>query len=398
MFRWYRRAVKCYVYLADVSTENTWVQNIWKSIWINQFPAPQEPQEPVWKQAFRNSRWFTWDGRFKELLAPASVDFFSNEGSWLGQKQSLQQEIHEITGLPISALQGERLSQFSVKQRLSWIEPRQTKLEEDLAYSLLGIFDVDLPLRYGEGKVKAFERLQIEIDKLDKCVQDVHITDPPDKRRIEDTQGGLLKDSYCWILQNADFQQWRDVEQSRALWIKGDPGKFKTMLLCGFINELNKSIARTALLAYFFCQATDLRINNATAVLGRLIYMLVSQQPSLFSHIQKKYDRAGKTLFEDANAWVALSEIFTNIIQDPALSRTYLLIDALDELLQVKWPNFLQIFLIPYGLIIVGAFVAQHGLQHTVEHFLVGFLYCFPVLGRGPAIGCSIKQTRQTTP
>jgi hypothetical protein len=78
---------------------------------------------------------------------------------------------------------------------LSWIEPRQTKLEEDLAYSLLGIFDVDLPLRYGEGKVKAFERLQIEIDKLDKCVQDVHITDPPDKRRIEDTQGGLLKDS-----------------------------------------------------------------------------------------------------------------------------------------------------------------------------------------------------------
>jgi hypothetical protein len=89
MFRWYRRAVKCYVYLADVSTENTWVQNIWKSIWINQFPAPQEPQEPVWKQAFRNSRWFTWDGRFKELLAPASVDFFSNEGSWLGQKQSL---------------------------------------------------------------------------------------------------------------------------------------------------------------------------------------------------------------------------------------------------------------------------------------------------------------------
>ena len=59
--------------------------------------------------------------------------------------------------------------------------------------------------------------------------------------------------------------------------------------------------------------------------------MLVDQQPSLISHIRKKHDHAGKTLFEDANAWVVLSEIFTNILQDPSLNSTYLLIDALDE-------------------------------------------------------------------
>jgi hypothetical protein len=59
--------------------------------------------------------------------------------------------------------------------------------------------------------------------------------------------------------------------------------------------------------------------------------LLVSQQPYLVSHIQKKYDHAGKALFKDANAWVALSEIFTNILQDPSLNSTYFTVDALDE-------------------------------------------------------------------
>ena len=58
---------------------------------------------------------------------------------------------------------------------------------------------------------------------------------------------------------------------------------------------------------------------------------LVDHQPSFISHIRKKHDHAGKTLFEDANAWVALSEIFTNILRDPSLNSTYLIIDALDE-------------------------------------------------------------------
>jgi hypothetical protein len=73
----------------------------------------------------------------------------------------------------------------SVDERLSWTEPRQTKLEEDLAYSLLGIFDVNIPLHYGDGKINAFERLQKEIDKLEKCMQDLYLTDPQDdKKRI----------------------------------------------------------------------------------------------------------------------------------------------------------------------------------------------------------------------
>jgi hypothetical protein len=164
-----------------------------------------------------------------------------------------------------------------------------------------------------------------------QCLKDLRLTDPrDDKKRIEDTKGGLLKDSYLWILQNSDFQQWRDDQKSCLLWIKGDPGKGKTMLLCGIINELEKSKAKKNL-AYFFCQATDSRINNATAVLRGLVYLLIDQQPSLISHIRTKYDHAGKTLFEDANTWISLSEIFTNILQDPSLNSTYVIIDALDE-------------------------------------------------------------------
>ena len=147
------------------------------------------------------------------------------------------------------------------------------------------------------------------MDEKDRqCLEDLRTTDPrDDKKRIEKTKGGLLEDSYRWILENADFRQWRDDQQSRLLWIKGDPGKGKTMLLCGIINELKKSTVETDLLSFFFCEGTDVRINNATAVLRGLIYLLIDQQPSLIRYIREKYDHAGKALFEDVNAWVALS-------------------------------------------------------------------------------------------
>ncbi|OCK72839.1 HET-domain-containing protein, partial [Lepidopterella palustris CBS 459.81] len=318
MFRWYRNATRCYVYLSDVSSPL--------------FDTNNEFNPRPWESDFRKSKWFTRGWTLQELLAPSSVEFFSQEWKRLGDKRLLKQQIHEVTGIPYLALQGGLLSQFSDNERFSWIERRRTKLEEDKAYSLLGIFDVYIPLRYGEGMKSAFERLQGEINKLNKCIQDLRLTDPrDDKKRIEETKGGLLKDSYRWILEHLDFQQWRDDQQSRLLWIKGDPGKGKTMLLCGIIDELNKSMAKTHHLSYFFCQATDSRINNATAVLRGLLYLLVNQQPSLVSHIRKKHDHAGKALFEDANAWVALNEILMNILQDPSLDNTYLIIDALDE-------------------------------------------------------------------
>lgn len=140
MFRWYRNAVRCYVYLSDVPTSDN-------------------------QQTFRQSRWFTRGWTRQELLGPREVQFFSQNGQQLGDRQSLQVIIHKVTGIPVEALQnlGSPMSQFSIKQRLSWVEKRETIIEEDQAYCLLDIFSVDLPLIYGEGREHAFQRLQKEI-------------------------------------------------------------------------------------------------------------------------------------------------------------------------------------------------------------------------------------------
>jgi tetratricopeptide (TPR) repeat protein len=151
MFRWYRDAARCYVYLSDISTTGR-EQN-------------GEQSEPLWEPAFRASRWFTRGWTLQELIAPKSVEFFTRGGQRLGDKISLEQQIHKITGIAVLALQGTPLSQFEVDERLKWAETRQTTREEDCAYCLLGIFGVFMPLIYGEGRDNAIRRLRKEIDE-----------------------------------------------------------------------------------------------------------------------------------------------------------------------------------------------------------------------------------------
>lgn len=241
-------------------------------------------------------------------------------------------QIHEVTNIPRTALQGTPLSQFGVEERLRWSEHRRTTRLEDNVYSRFGIFDVDLAPCYGEGLVGAFGRFHDEINKTEQCIRDLCSTDSgDDKKRIEDTKGGLLKESYCWVLHSDTFQQWYKDSENQLLWIKGDPGKGKTMLLCGIIDELQSLMLHGPRLSYFFCQEFNGRINSATAVLRGLLYMMVSQQLSLVLHIWRKYDRLGKTMFEDLNAWFALVEILTDVLRDPRLTTAYLIIDALDK-------------------------------------------------------------------
>ncbi|KAJ5225215.1 hypothetical protein N7468_006440 [Penicillium chermesinum] len=147
-----------------------------------------------------------------------------------------------------------------------------------------------------------------------------------EKKRIQNTKGDLLKDVYEWILSNPDFKRWLDGQEHRILWIRGDPGKGKTMLLCGIIDELQLSIGESKLLSFFFCQATDPRLNNATAVLRCLIRQLIDQQPSLISHLRKKADK-----YQDIWSWYDLLEIFTEFVEDERLKPTFLVIDGLDE-------------------------------------------------------------------
>jgi hypothetical protein len=121
----------------------------------------------MWEAAFWNSRWFTRCWTLQELIAPTSVEFFSLEGERLGDKISMEQHLYKITGINIQALRGKPLSELSIAERMLWAAKRKATRKEDEAYSLFGIFDIHLPLIYGEGE-KAFTRLQEEIDKSSK--------------------------------------------------------------------------------------------------------------------------------------------------------------------------------------------------------------------------------------
>jgi hypothetical protein len=124
-----------------------------------------ENHQASWQSAFLASRWFTRGWTLQELLAPKSVEFFSEQGNRLGDKTSLESQIHEITRIPTKALQGVSLSHFTVDERMSWIKDRKTKYAEDKAYSLQGLFSIYMPVIYGEGEKNAFDRLRREIQQ-----------------------------------------------------------------------------------------------------------------------------------------------------------------------------------------------------------------------------------------
>ncbi|PMD42129.1 HET-domain-containing protein [Hyaloscypha variabilis F] len=142
MFRWYANAVECYAFLADVPSDD--------SLW---------PSE----SAFSKSRWFTRGWTLQELIAPTRVIFFSQDWVEIGTRQGLCLVIASITRIDKEVLIGTRNpGQTSIAQRMSWASRRCTTRLEDTAYCLMGLFDVNMPLLYGEGK-KAFLRLQEEI-------------------------------------------------------------------------------------------------------------------------------------------------------------------------------------------------------------------------------------------
>ncbi len=157
MFSWYREATKCYVYLSDVSAIG--------------FDEDDQLSRKTWELEFSASRWFTRGWTLQELIGPPTLEFFSKERCALGDKRTLEQEIHGITGIPVEALRMVRpLYGFSVDERMSWAKERKTTRQEDAAYCLLGIFDIHMPLIYGEGREKALIRLRKEIREAQNIV------------------------------------------------------------------------------------------------------------------------------------------------------------------------------------------------------------------------------------
>lgn len=144
MFSWYQGAQVCYAYLSDV----TW-----------------SPTGDSRGSRFAQSRWFTRGWTLQELLAPQTLIFYDAHWFPLGSKADRSLGIKAATGISAEYLTGKkRLHDASIAQRMSWAANRQTQRKEDIAYSLLGIFGVNMPMLYGEG-AKAFIRLQEEIIK-----------------------------------------------------------------------------------------------------------------------------------------------------------------------------------------------------------------------------------------
>ncbi|KAJ0383710.1 hypothetical protein COL922a_009915 [Colletotrichum nupharicola] len=181
-----------------------------------------------------------------------------------------------------------------------------------------------------EFKLETFAVLTQHVvnQEKDLFLADLRVTDPrSDKIRIERTKGNLLKNSCIWILDNNDFRQW--LSEKRLLWIKGSPGKGKTMLLCGVIDELQAMGYKSTF--FFFCQATDARLNNATSVLRGLLYLILDPNPHLLKLVREKDDKAGAGIFKHVNSWDVLCQMIISTVSHESLRDVILVIDGLDE-------------------------------------------------------------------
>ncbi|KAI0874447.1 heterokaryon incompatibility protein-domain-containing protein [Hypoxylon argillaceum] len=147
MFRWYKEAAVCFAYLTDL------------------LPDPLEERTGSFDQDLAECVWFRRGWTLQELIAPRKLEFFDRDWNIRGTKSELIRTLHNITRVSTRVLENsDRLRDTPAGTRMSWAADRQTKRLEDIAYCLLGIFDIYMPLIYGEGE-RAFTRLQEEIIK-----------------------------------------------------------------------------------------------------------------------------------------------------------------------------------------------------------------------------------------
>lgn len=192
MFTWYSASVRCYAYLADVDGT-----------------ADSETQ----RSEFSRSRWFTRGWTLQELLAPPAVIFFSKE--WIGicERNSHSHIISDITNIDVDILDGTRpFETVSIAKRMSWAAARKTKRPEDIAYCLMGLFSVNMPMLYGEGGVKAFHRLQEEIMKHS---DDSSLFAWGDYRIPEQAAHGLLADRPAAFAKSGNVVQLGSQEEEK---------------------------------------------------------------------------------------------------------------------------------------------------------------------------------------
>jgi hypothetical protein len=343
MFCWYQNAERCYVYLSDVSRDPS---------------DGDDLGSPRWKPAFRNSRWFTRGWTLQELIAPASVEFFSNEEVCLGNKRSIEQTIHEITGIAIDAFRGKPLSQFSIDERLMWAAKRTTKREEDEVYCLLGMFDIQMPLLYGEGRKKALRRLQKEIRD---CLSNRVLSLSEEQKRTLlnslrfeqiDVRQMSIKNAHTrtcrWLLRKSEYLDWLNTmklnEHHGFLWIKGKPGTGKSTLMKFAIVNVRKKAKDKILISFFFnARGEDLE-KSTIGTYRSLLLQLLDRLPAL----QSVFDSLGLSTLSTTTDYQWSIESLKMLLEDAILSlgesSVICFIDALDECAEEQIRDMISFF------------------------------------------------------
>ena len=208
MYKWYGLARVCYAYVADV-------------------PPGEDHREEY--SNFRKSRWFQRGWTLQELIAPLRVEFFSKDWTPIGSKHALVDLVESVTKIDHEALlHWSSLDKFSVAQRLSWAANRKTTRVEDRAYSLLGIFDINMPTLYGEGE-RAFRRLQEQIMQgtpdqslfawgdhypSSQLSQDTDVPDTPEAHTAKLRPWGKQRSLFC--TSPDDFKGCEGVRTARS--------------------------------------------------------------------------------------------------------------------------------------------------------------------------------------
>ncbi|KAH8757111.1 hypothetical protein BGZ57DRAFT_932887 [Hyaloscypha finlandica] len=296
MFRWYQKAARCYVYLSDVSTLKR--------------KANATSAECTWESAFRASKWFTRGWTLQELLAPRSVEFFSQEGSGLGNKRTLEQQIHEITGIPAIALREYPHSQFNVDDRFSRSQ---------------GV------LAAPGGNRQTFEGSGSEKDLLSHLPYaeeaPFNAYDRQDEPAcLPNTRVDLLKEIYDWT-------DGKDGQDERCIfWLSGLAGTGKSII--------SRTVARRCseqkrLGASFFFSRGGGDVSYAGKFFTSLAVQLADAVPSVQTHIcDTVRERSDITNLSLLDQWRELVIRPLKLVKSdkPSSPSSYLLIiDALDE-------------------------------------------------------------------
>lgn len=291
-----------------------------------------------WKPAFRKSRWFNRGWTLQELLAPRSVEFFSKEGELLGDKQSLKDAIYEITGIPSDALLGKQVSEFSVAERFSWAEDRQTTRDEDGAYCLFDIFDIHLTLIYGEGRENMRDRLRSAVilkhkgrshdqeERLSKICSWLSAPDPSTNYHKAHKQ--RQAETGLWLPESAKFADWKESAPSR-LWLYGIPGCGKTILSSTIVEHLLQHCHddTSVVTAYFYFYFNDTQKQDLELMLCSLLCQLLQRSVVIPKGVDALFSSCENGKRQPSAH--ALLEVIRQVAQE--FAHVYVVLDALDE-------------------------------------------------------------------